>query len=86
MRKLLDDASLPTDAGALAVEAAELERRLDACRVEIQRLMDEEDPLRGIVHSAAIHQAKQSLMMLRYQRDLRVALLNRIGANDHTPL
>jgi hypothetical protein len=25
-------------------------------------------------------------MMLRYQRDLRVALLNRIGANDHTPL
>ena len=75
---LLDDASLPTDAPGLTTELAELETRLTACRAEIQRLMKAEDPAGGVFHSGAIHQAKQLLMMLHYQKDLRTARLNRL--------
>jgi hypothetical protein len=82
MTNLLDDALLPTDAAGLAEEIAELETRLTACRAEIQRLMAEEDPARGIVHCAPIHKAKQLLMMLRYQKDLRAARLAVLGLRD----
>lgn len=78
MTNPLDDASLPTDAPGLTADLAELETRLTACRAEIQRLMDAENPAAGICHSAAIHEAKQLLMMLRYQKDLRAARLNRL--------
>lgn len=78
MTSLLDDASLPTDAPGLTAELADLESRLSFCRAEIQRLMDAEDPAAGVFHSAAIHEAKQLLMMLRYQKDLRAARLNRL--------
>ena len=78
--RLLDDASLPTDAPGLTTELAELETRLAACRAEIQRLMKAEDPAGGVFHSGAIHQAKQLLMMLQYQKDLRTVRLNRLSA------
>lgn len=78
MTSLLDDASLPTDAPGLTAELADLEGRLSVCRAEIQRLMDAEDPSAGVFHSTAIHEAKQLLMMLRYQKDLRAARLNRL--------
>ncbi len=74
----LDDASLPTDATGLTAELAELETRLSACRAEIQQLMKAEDPAGGVFHSGAIHQAKQLLMMLQYQKDLRTVRLNRL--------
>ena len=76
--RLLDDASLPTDAPCLTTELAVLESRLAACRAEIQRLMKAEDPAGGVFHSGAIHQAKQLLMMLQYQKDLRTVRLNRL--------
>ena len=79
MTSLLDDASLPTDVPGLTAELLELETRMANCRREIQRLMDAEDPASGVFHSAAIHEAKQVLMMLRYQKDLRVARINRLG-------
>lgn len=78
MPNLLDDASLPTDASGLLADLADLENRLSACQDEIQRLMAAEDPARGIVHSGPIHEAKQLLMMLRYQKELRVVRLNRL--------
>ncbi len=78
MTSLLDDASLPTDEPGLTAELAELETRLALCQDEIRRLMGAEDPVAGVFHSAAIHEAKQLLMMLRYQKDLRVARRNQL--------
>ena len=80
MPSLLDDASLPTDPQGLADQLAEVEKRMQACQAEIQRLMRAEDPGAGVFHAAAIHQAKQLLMMLRYQKDLRSARLNQLRA------
>jgi hypothetical protein len=70
---------LSADPGVLAAEAHALEQRMAACRDDIRRLSAEEDPVRGIVHAAAIHQAKQALMVLRYERDLRLARIRRGG-------
>lgn len=75
MTNLLDDASLPTDAPALEAELAELEERLQACQNDIRQLMAAEDPARGIWHATSIHEAKQTIMMLRYQREVRATRL-----------
>ncbi len=78
MTKPLDDASLPTDKDALKAEIVEVERRLKDCLDHIKALADDEDPARGVFHAAAIHEAKQLRMMLQYQKDVRVARLNRM--------
>ena len=78
MPSLLDDASLPTDAPGLQAELAVLESSLSACQAKIQGLMAAEDPIKGIFHASAIHEAKQMLMMLRYQKDLRLARLGQL--------
>jgi hypothetical protein len=77
---LLDDASLPTDIPALKAEIAVLERKMQDCAVRIKDLMGGEDPTAGIFYASAIHEAKQLLMMLRYQKELRVARVNRRNA------
>ena len=82
MISLLDDASLPTDAAGLEKEMAEAEQRMNACQDEIRSLMAREDPAGGIFHAEAIHEMKQLLMMLRYQRELRSAKLNRLRLNE----
>ena len=74
---LLDDASLPTDRKGLEAELAELEKRLLSNREKVKNLVASEDPLKGIFHAAAIHEAKQEGMMLRYQKELREVRLNR---------
>ena len=76
MQNLLDDVSLPTDIPVLTAELVELEKRISACQAEIQELMDAEDPAMGVFRAADIHDAKKTLMMLRYQKDLRAARLN----------
>ena len=78
MQNLLDDASLPTDIPGLTAELAELEKRLSACQEDIQKLMAAEDPAKGVFYSAEIHDAKKTLMMLRYQKDLRTVRLNHL--------
>lgn len=79
MTTLLDDALLPTaDAAAIEADLAELEKRLLACREEIARLSAAEDPAKGVYKAAEIHEAKQLHMALRYQKDLRLARLNRL--------
>ena len=78
MPSLLDDASLPTDACGLQKDLEELDKRLDACRDEIRSLMEAENPETGIFRATEIHAAKQLLSMLRYQKDLRSAHLNRL--------
>jgi hypothetical protein len=78
---LLDDASLPTDIPALKAEIAVLERKMRDCAVRIKELMAGEDPAAGIFHAPAIHEAKQLLMMLRYQKELRTARINRRNAS-----
>ena len=75
----LDDASLPTDKEGLEEEIAELQRRLDANRQKIQTLMAEEDTKKGIFHAAAIHEAKQTGMILSYQKELREVRPNRMA-------
>lgn len=85
MTSLLDDASLPTDAAGLAAEMAEAEKRMEACQDEIKKLMAGEDPAQGIFHAEAIHEMKQLHMMLRYQKDLRAARLNRLRAEGEKP-
>lgn len=80
MTSLLDDASLPTDIPGLEADLAELERRTADCQTRIRELMAAEDPAAGIFHAPAIHETKQLLMMLRYQRDLRLAHRNRLRA------
>ena len=71
MPQLLDDASLPTDASGLQEQLAILQERLQACTEKIRRLMAEEDHAAGRDNAAAIHEAKQMLMMLRYQHTVR---------------
>jgi hypothetical protein len=78
---LLDDESLPADQTGLEAEIAEVERRMEACRAEARALMASEDPQAGIFHARAIHESKQRHMMLRYQKDLRVARLNRLRSS-----
>lgn len=75
MTSLLDDASLPTDAPGLEAEIVILDEKLAASNGEIRRLMAAEDPAQGVFHAAAIHEAKQLCMMLRYQKDLRTVRL-----------
>ncbi len=75
--ELLDDSRLPVDPEALRVEIADLEGRLAACEAAIRSLVAEENPAAGRFLAAEIHEKKQLRMMLRYQRDLRVARLNR---------
>ena len=81
MTHLLDDASLPTDPAGLQAEIAEVDARIAACESEIRSLMQREDPAAGCFLAAEIHEKKQLRMMLRYQRDLRTARLNRCGAS-----
>ena len=71
MPQLLDDASLPTDASGLQEQIAILEERLQACTKKITQLMAAEDHAAGHDNAAAIHEAKQMLMMLRYQHTVR---------------
>ena len=78
MPSLLDDASLPTDACGLQKDLEELDKRLDACQHEIRLLMEAENPEADIFRAAEIHAAKQLLSMLRYQKNLRNAHLNRL--------
>jgi hypothetical protein len=75
----LDDASLPTDEAGLRAEIAELDRHLAENQARVRELMDQEDPDRGIFNAAAIHEAKQMGMMLRYQKELRQARIRRSG-------
>lgn len=77
MTHLLDDALLPTDPDGLRAEITELDTRLAACDAEVRLLMQQEDPATGRWCAAEIHEKKQLRMMLRYQRDLRTARLNR---------
>lgn len=80
--KLLDDASLPNDGPGLEAEIAEAEQRMAACRQEIVKLMAEEEADADLSHAGAIHELKQRLMMLRYQKDLRLARLGRLSLED----
>ena len=75
--ELLDDSALPDDPEVLRAELAELEVRLSACELDIRGLMAQEDPAAGRFLAAEIHEKKQLRMMLRYQRALRRARLNR---------
>jgi hypothetical protein len=75
--ELLDDSALPDDPDALRAELAELEVRLNACEADVRGFMAQEDPAVGRFLAAEIHEKKQLRMMLRYQRDLRRARLNR---------
>ena len=81
MSGLLDDASLPTDPEGLREQLLMLEERLAACEADIKALMSQEDPAAGLEHAAAIHEAKQLKMMLRYQKDLRQVRLRQALAN-----
>ena len=80
MPQLLDDASLPTDAAGLQEQLHTLEKRLHACTEGIKRLMAEEDYAAGLNNAAAIHKAKQMLMMLRYQHTVRKNRLRQLPA------
>ena len=79
---LLDDTALPGDAPALKLQIADVEARQQACLAHIRALVASEDPAKGIFHAAAIHEAKQRKMMLQYQKDLRIARLNRLGMEE----
>lgn len=81
MQELLDDASLPTDADGLRAQILILEERLQNCEQDIKDLMAGEAPAQGLDNAAAIHEAKQIKMMLRYQKDLRQVRLNLLMAN-----
>lgn len=81
MHQLLDDASLPTDPDGLRAQIQLLEERLQSCEQNIKTLMAEEYPAQGLDNAAAIHEAKQIKMMLRYQKDLRRVRLNQMAAN-----
>lgn len=87
MTNLLDDASLPTDITGLETQIGELDARMTACRASIGDLMAAENPAAGVFHAEAIHEAKQLLMMLRYQKELREARLGRLrlGGREDTP-
>lgn len=76
MANLLDDASLPTDREGLLAQIEEIERRLAENQETIKRLMEAENPGKGIFHASEIHEAKQLSMMLRYQKDIRTVRLN----------
>ena len=76
---LLDDSALPDDPAGLRAEIVEVDARIAACEKEIRSLMQREDPAAGCFLAAEIHEQKQLRMMLRYQRDLRTARLNRCG-------
>lgn len=78
MTDLLDDASLPNDVPGLEAEIAVAEKAMAVCREKIKSLIAAEDPAAGLFHAKAIHELKQRLMMLRYQKDLRAARLGRL--------
>ncbi len=78
MTRLLDDASLPTDRETLLAEIAEAEQLQKECLARVRELMAQEDATKGVFFAGEIHSAKQRAMMLRYQKDLRVARLNRM--------
>jgi len=82
MPHLLDDASLPTDIPGLEAEIADAEDRMEACRKKIKALMDAERPAEGLFFAEEIHELKQRQMMLRYQKDLRVARANRLRLKE----
>lgn len=79
MTPLLAEESLPTDADGLKAHMADLEADMERMQGTIKTLMAEEDGAAGICHAAAIHEAKQTFMMLRYQRDLCAARLGRLA-------
>ena len=81
MQELLDDASLPTDPDGLRAQLLILEERLQRCEQDIKDLMADENHEQGHTNAAAIHEAKQIKMMLRYQKDLRTVRLNQLKAH-----
>ena len=78
MTSLLDDESLPNDIAGLEAQIVELDGKMEECREKTKALMAAEDPVNGIFHAEAIHEAKQLHMMLRYQQDLRKARLSQM--------
>lgn len=71
------DVSEPNDAAALEAEIAALEERLAANRASVSRLMREENLREGVVHASSIHEAKQTGMILRCQKEMLQARLKR---------
>ena len=76
MTTLLDDASLPADREGLEADIREIDKPLQESHQHIQALLRDEDPAAGVFHASAIHEAKQTAMMLRYQKKLRQVRLN----------
>ncbi|MDL2316599.1 hypothetical protein LJC59_05900 [Desulfovibrio sp. OttesenSCG-928-A18] len=77
-----EDESLPTDIPGLEVALAGLEERLAHSASTIRELMESEDPARGVFHAAAIHEAKQAHMVLRYRQDFCRARLARLRSQE----
>ena len=70
--------SLPTDQTGLARCLAAFEEELKACEQNIQNLLKQEDPAKGLFLPKEIHRAKQQKMVARYNCDLCRVRLNKI--------
>lgn len=74
----LDDASLPTDRAGLNAELSIVEAELADLVAELRGLMNAENPAQGIFHAREINQLRQNKIKLEFQRQLRVARINRL--------
>ena len=62
--------SIPDSPADLDALLADLDIRLEQSARTIRKLMADENPAAGVFHAAAIHEAKQHHMQLRYMKDL----------------
>ena len=62
--------SIPDSPADLEALLADLDARLEQSGRTIRELMAAENPAAGVFHAAAIHEAKQQHMQLRYMQDL----------------
>jgi len=69
---------IPGDQPGLETRIRELEAAMASCSEYIRSLMALEDLENGVSHAAAIHEAKQRHMQLRYLKDVCVARLSRL--------
>ena len=72
-------AEIPGDIPGLEKAVGSVGGGVAAKRGAIRALLRSEDPAAGVFHAAAIHEAKQEHMALRYRRDFCQARLRRLS-------